>query len=328
LHRFYRIAGKRGGAILKKSLILAVKIAFSLGLIWYAFSKIDFASAFQLIRRISPWAVIACLGLVLFQQTLASIRLQKILSLLGTKVQLSTAVDAVFVGVFFSQTFISFIGGDAMRVWRIASHRISISVGARAVLLDRVSGFVALVALILLTLPFAFRIVADRAMRIGIGAAVAMGVVASTGFLSMSRLPESFRRWRVVRLLMDVAAQLLAIAKSPRDTGVVLGASFAVQILNPIAIYALALGLGVDANLIDFLVLVPPVLLLALLPISFAGWGVREGAMVVALGLVGISPEQSIAVSVCFGLALIVVGLPGGVLWFVQRRHSPPPVET
>ncbi|MBI2316277.1 MAG: hypothetical protein HYU75_04450 [Betaproteobacteria bacterium] len=41
--------------------------------------------------------------------------------------------------------------------------------------------------------------------------------------------------------------------------------------------------------------------------------------MVVSLGLVGITAEQSIALSICFGLSATLVGLPGGLIWLAAR---------
>lgn len=49
--------------------------------------------------------------------------------------------------------------------------------------------------------------------------------------------------------------------------------------------------------------------------VSNGGWGLREGLMVVALGLAGVPPDAALSVSILFGLAMIVAGLPGGVLW-------------
>ena len=269
------------------------------------------------------------LAVLILQQVAASYRLKRLLGDLGAQVSLATAIDAAFVGVFFSQTFISFIGGDAMRVWRIGTHRTTISIAARAVLLDRVVGFIGLVVVIVVGMPLMFRITSDTMTRAGIGAAVGAGLAFTIGFLFVSKLPETFRRWRIVRLLMDVASQTILILRRPGELAAIVGLSVFIQALNPLAIYVIARGLGVQVQLLDALVLVPPVLLLSMLPISFAGWGVREGAMTVALGLVGTSPEQSVATSVCFGIALIIIGLPGGVLWFIQRRHAQaPPVET
>ena len=81
--------------------------------------------------------------------------------------------------------------------------------------------------------------------------------------------------------------------------------------------FALARALGVAVDFLDCLVLVPPVILVSTLPISLAGWGVREGAMVAAFGLIGIAAYQALGVSVAFGLVAIVVGVPGGVVWLL-----------
>jgi uncharacterized membrane protein YbhN (UPF0104 family) len=60
-------------------------------------------------------------------------------------------------------------------------------------------------------------------------------------------------------------------------------------------------------------------MLVTMAPISFAGWGVREGAMIVGLGLAGIAAADALAVSVAFGLLQVVLGVPGGVLWLARR---------
>ncbi len=68
--------------------------------------------------------------------------------------------------------------------------------------------------------------------------------------------------------------------------------------------------------------LIPLVMVASAIPISVAGWGVREGAMVAALGLVGVGEAQAFAISLLLGLMLIVAGLPGGLLW-LRSRASP-----
>jgi len=42
--------------------------------------------------------------------------------------------------------------------------------------------------------------------------------------------------------------------------------------------------------------------------------------MMTALGLVGVPTHQSLALSVCFGLCLVVISLPGAVIWLMSRR--------
>ena len=59
------------------------------------------------------------------------------------------------------------------------------------------------------------------------------------------------------------------------------------------AVYAIVRGLDLPVGFADCLMLVPAVMLFATIPISIAGWGVREGAMVTAFALVGASENDA-----------------------------------
>lgn len=309
---------KKAGPVLA----IAVKLTISIALIWYAFSTIDTASAFRLLRSIDPGFLLLAVASLAFQQVLLGLRLARLLRLIGAPVRIATAIDAVFVGLFFGTTFVSFISGDAMRVWRLTRTRVPVAAGFQAIVFDRIFGMVTLIAMIAMGLPLLAGLAADRAMRLSILGAVVLGVAGVAAFLFVSRLPQSWRRWGIVRLAADTSAAALSLARSPLDVTYLLAVSLALQSLNVIGVFLIARGLGVDAGLLDLMVLIPPVVLLTLLPVSFAGWGVRESAMVVVLGLLGVGANQSVAVSVCFGLCMTAVGLPGGVIWFLARREA------
>jgi hypothetical protein len=100
----------------------------------------------------------------------------------------------------------------------------------------------------------------------------------------------------------------------------------AVQILNVAAMQVCASGMGIALDPGAAFVIVPAVMLVSLAPVTFAGWGLREGAMIVGLGLAGVSASDALAVSVAFGLLLVVLGVPGGVLWLRRAVASPPSV--
>ena len=51
------------------------------------------------------------------------------------------------------------------------------------------------------------------------------------------------------------------------------------------------------------------------MPISIAGWGVRESAMVLAFGYAGLAEGDGLIVSILFGVATLTVGALGGVVW-------------
>jgi hypothetical protein len=65
------------------------------------------------------------------------------------------------------------------------------------------------------------------------------------------------------------------------------------------------------------------------LPISIAGWGVREGAMVAAFGLIGVSQEGAVVLSLLAGILAVVACLPGGLIWLMSGyRHKDISAET
>jgi pseudouridine-5'-phosphate glycosidase len=67
-------------------------------------------------------------------------------------------------------------------------------------------------------------------------------------------------------------------------------------------------------------------LLVATIPVSIAGWGTRETAMVIAFGYAGLPESDGLIVSLLLGIAIFAAGLVGGVVWILDRgkRHRAP----
>lgn len=307
---------------MRRLVIDLAKLILSAGLIWLSFSMIDSANAFALLRTLHPGVIAAAIALLVAQHFLGGLRFHRLLAHMQTPISKFAAVDNIFVGFFFSQVFISFIGGDAVRVWRLVDAQVPPSNAFQSVLFDRVLGFVSLIALIMLCLPALFVIVTDTAMRTSIVVTVLIGIFATLAFLLMHRLPLFLRRWRAFQIASSISTMALSISGRYATISYLLALSLLIQVANVAAIYLIALGLGIDARIMDFMVLIPPVMLLAILPISFAGWGVREGSMALALSLVGIPAEQSVAISICFGLCMLASGLPGAVIWLKTRKNT------
>jgi hypothetical protein len=76
-------------------------------------------------------------------------------------------------------------------------------------------------------------------------------------------------------------------------------------------------------DLLGATAVVPGVMVAASIPISIAGWGVREATMVVGLGLLGVNQGDAAIISIGFGVLVLVIGLFGGLVWVV--RGSPKP---
>ena len=71
-----------------------------------------------------------------------------------------------------------------------------------------------------------------------------------------------------------------------------------------------------------FLAFLPPVVLLMILPITIAGWGLRESIMVVFFQLSDYGAADGLIVSVLWGLATILSTLPGALFWLLTRDSN------
>jgi uncharacterized membrane protein YbhN (UPF0104 family) len=309
---------------MRNAVLISLKLGLSAGLIWFAFSKLDAKSALSLMTALPLWAAALGLALLFSEFMIAAQRLRLLLASVAPQLGYWRALDIVLIGVFFSQTLVSFVGGDAMRVWRMTRASVPLGDAARSVLYDRVFGFLGLIILIIIGLPMLFKVVPDgrvhAAILLFIGASVA-GVVF---LLSLHRMPAWLQEKRIFRFAAAVAEMGHVLLRRPALLIALLLFSTALQALNVLAIWVIALGLGVQIDLAMCLVLIPPVIFLAMMPISVAGWGVREGVMVAALSTVGVPASEALALSISYGVGIVVLSLSGGALWILGRRPQAP----
>jgi uncharacterized protein (TIRG00374 family) len=307
------------------SFLAWAKIVVSIGLLWFLFTRYDFAEAASRLVTINPvWlAVTAVLyGIMVF---LATARWRVILKALGESIALSPAVGIVMIGLFFNQILPSNMGGDAMRIWRL--HRLGSRLGRAvgSVMLDRVIAIVALAILVLVMLPASMRMIDDPVI-LGVFGAFIAAVFAGLGFLLwLDRLMFFARRilpGRIIDAVSALAHDSRTVLLNRVNGAGVLFLAFANHLLLVLLTMALARGLGIPAGFTDFLVLIPPVLAASVLPLSLAGWGVREGAMIALLGTIGIGANEALSLSVAVGLVALAGSLPGGVVWLATGNRA------
>ena len=306
---------------LKKWLLFVVKAAITIILIWFVLRKVDMADMKRHFVAIGFDTVLFALALLAGQAVLAGIRWRIVMRLFDRVLAVTISVRIYFEGLFFNQALPSTVGGDGIRIYRV--YRLGLPFGAafNGVLLDRVAGFISLILLVAAAQPLLHQRIDDEQALLAFMGIMLLGLSAIIALLALALLPESLGHWRVVRGLMKLSLGGREMLKSVRIAAPVLGYSLVGHVLMVFAVYLIAMDIGLNVGFVDCLIIVPSVMLVATIPISIAGWGVRESAMVTAFGLLGAPTDAVAALSVAFGLCLIAVGLPGGILWFLNPDH-------
>lgn len=240
------------------------------------------------------------------------------------------------IGMFFNQLLPSGIGGDGLRIWYARRAGLPLGAAIGTVLVDRILALLGLLVLVIVGLPYllSLRIAGVLAMVISISVALlALGIAV---FLSIDYLMAGMSallqgRLRAALLQRSWVTRVKdELARTAKDTRRLLKAlpygpatillSLINQLVLGLVVLYLARSMSLSLSPAAAMFLFPPVLLLSMIPISLAGWGVREGAMVIVFSLAGLQTEASLSLSVLFGACMFVSGLPGGVLWLLMRR--------
>lgn len=297
---------------------LLLKIAISLALVAVVLRAFDVkgvASHFAKVDAATLLLAIATVWLIMVLQTL---RWLAIIKANGTQLGFKTALHMVLIGNFFNQILPSTVGGDAVRIWCAYRAGLSFSAAANTVIIDHACTLFALLLLAAAGLPWLFEIVPDPAARWALLTVIFAGVAGFGILLALRRLPRLIARWRVARALLGLAALARKAMSRARYALPIILLSVVSFIGLSVIVFWIAQAMQLDITLRDCVLLVPPVILITVVPVSIAGWGVREGAMVVAFGFVNVPAGPAFAVSVVFGLTIAAASLPGSLLWWLS----------
>jgi len=299
-----------------------LKLLVTLALVGIVAGNINFQSAVARLGNADftmMFVVVAVLALV---PVLHALRWWMLLRVSGHTLSFFGALRAVMIGYFFNQTLPTSVGGDAYRVWY--AYRVGMHLGEAfsSVIIDRLIALAALLVICVLGMPWIFNLIGGGRASWAVVTLVVAGVAGLGFVVLLERLPVRWNHWRMVRGLVRLGSQLRNVFANFRIAVATIAISALGHLIAAMLVALIGFAVRIPLSLTDCLLLVPLVMLIAMVPISIAGWGVREGAMVVAFGFVGIAPSDAFLLSLLFGLTLLVASLPGGLLWLADRKHS------
>lgn len=296
-------------------LLLALKVLVSIGLLAVILTGIDVGA---LLDRLTPAVAMAALGaLVLLQvQALgAALRWRLVLGAHGERLPFAVVWRNVLLGLFGNQAMPSTIGGDALRVWNGWRHGLRLGMAARTLVVDRVFSFLGLILLCLLALPALTARAEDPLVARGVLTLVLGGLGCLVVLLALRWVPG---RWRMARLMAPAVA-LSASAWQVLTDGARLAPVLALMVVPHLiditVIWLYARALGVEAAWPALALVVPAATLTAAVPVSVAGWGLREGALVLGFTVLGLPADGALAASLLYGVSAVATGLIGAAVW-------------
>lgn len=277
-------------------------------LLWLVWRWFDGANALARLRSADPRWLLVALGLLSIQLIASAVRWRLTANQLNLPLTNAKAIGQYYISMLCNLTLPGGMLGDAGRAWH---HRTQAGLGtsAAAVVLDRLAGQLAMISTLALGLAWQLRTTWASHVGWWVGALLLLAAIIAVGAIT----PQP--AW-LERLSGWVKQAWFAPGVWQKQLGLtllILGCSL-------LGFYACAQAVGADLSLTAGLLVLPATLLVMVLPVSVAGWGLRETAAALIWPIVGVASDAAVAASIAYGIVATLSALPG--LWWLRPRLS------
>ncbi|GJL50356.1 lysylphosphatidylglycerol synthase transmembrane domain-containing protein [Candidatus Nitrospira salsa] len=315
---------EQGNATARYTMPSWLRFVISAALLATLLVYVDLADAWRIIRKAQVEPIAELLVVFLVLRFFSAYRWYVLLHGKNATITFIKVVRLTFTSLFIG-TFMP--GGiDLVRVYLLSKATSDLALAFSSMLVERVLALLALFSLVLFGLlasPAGLPTVVSYSAWVGL-ALLGLGCltlmhhklrdVINHVFIGQAFTPIRNRFTKLYTHLDAYANQPWLMVWS-----IVL--AMAIQLLRVGCTVIGASALEIELPLMTFVVIVPIIFLVSLIPISIGGLGVREAAFISLLGLVGVQAEAAFSLSVIMYVVNLVTTLPGAFFYIMEREQ-------
>lgn len=256
--------------------------------------------------------MIIVMFLYVFAQFISTIRWKLLLP--GT-LSIRKLFSLYLIGSFFNTLLPGVIGGDAVKGFYLYQATRNGSLTLASIFMDRYIGFIVLLLICTLAFPFGYKYFQ------GIIIEWLLPLIVLT-FIIASLLTFGFRIGRSIKKISVFYDYFHKYRNQKNVIAKAMFLSLLVQLSAIISVNILALGFGQHIPFLASLIFIPLIIMFTTVPISIAGIGIREGAFVLFLGLIGIKPEFATSISLSWFATIVGASLLGLIEYLRYKKPA------
>ncbi len=308
----------------RRRLMTFLKISVTVAGLILVLRSLDFRTILTIIGNLN-WRWMA-VGAVLMMVSLVvrAYRWHLLLHGSNSTIRFGRLLALYLIGSFFNAFLPSGLGGDVVRAAE-AAQDVDADVAVGTVLVDRLTGLMALFVMALLVLPFRPADFPDR-LTATIAAICLAGLLFGFTLIDGRLFHQLIRILPVkLRTLGDGFLERLAVAIQNCGGKTLAGALLVSVFFNLMQIsWWAATGRALHLEVpFSYYLLIVPIMALALLVPSIGGLGVRESLAPLLFAGAGLTPEQSVALTLLvFGLERVASLLGAPVYLYATLRRN------
>lgn len=238
--------------------------------------------------------------------------------------RLALSFWAYIEGLFCNQAMPSFVGGDALRIMRWKDASVQLLYAAASVFLDRIFGAIGAALLAILACAQLYQLPVARYKVLTAFALCISVLLGAVAVFLLAKIHKRFQLSERFARLHSFADAVRSWAPNRFDLSVIIGLAILGQTLSGLCVYIIAMALGINLSLVMLTSVTGIILLVSMIPISLAGWGIREASFIALLVPMGVNGTSALALGVAFGFSQLLSSLPGGLsILMGLAKHRP-----
>ena len=309
----------------QKRLGIASRFIVAVVLLVYVFRSVSWQTLLAALTHIHPGSLLVGLIIGSSGVVLSAYQWWGLLRAENIRFDLVDLIKLYIVGVTFNHFLPTGMGGDAFKAFYVGRESRNNIGATSAVLLCRITGFIGMLCLVVpVLIVLHARFTATLVIEFAI-LCLLMGTVSVGTLLLIFVLPKIAERIavknRFLTLLTGVGSALHSSICTPRSllAAIARGAVFwLVAVLN---CYVYAYALGMQGNLVFYFLAVPLVAIVACLPVTINGFGVREGSFVYVFSFAHVAPATALLLVFLLDLQSLFFAGIGYVIYFTQGNR-------
>jgi uncharacterized protein (TIRG00374 family) len=313
---------------MKARIWTVLKVAVTLLLFFYIFRKIDIHHFAATLRNARLDILIAGFLVLWIAHIICVYRWRMLMRPLMPVPSAANLLAIYCIGIFFNLTFPTVIGGDVVKMYYAGRPTKSYAQSFASTFLDRDAGMLAMMIVACAAIcihPVSVPGIPVPLIIWGVFAAFVLGNLAIFAPRLHRLLTQGLRRLGLSKIAKKINTVSSAFQIMGRHPGALLWSlivSFINQLLVISVTYVLALGLRIHVPFPYFLVFVPVITLISMIPISLNGMGLREYSFMSLFAAIGVPPASCIALGVLSSVIVILSSLPGGIVYMLFKNKA------
>ncbi|MBN2102982.1 flippase-like domain-containing protein [bacterium] len=311
---------------MRRIFIQIAKIVISGALIIFLLNRIGIERVLHTLKQVQPFWFFAALILFMLSHVLGSLQWWHMLRAESVNLPFRKTLSMYFTGLFFNNFLIGGVGGDFYRMLDVRRLSRNGAASVSTVFMDRVMGLLVLSSMALFASPYLLlQKKLDPIFR-----TLYLGLLGAWIFILCFFFIRRFARlffWLIKKMIpeslhlkaKDVYNNIYYFGRRRHLFIEVLLISLCVQSARIMMHFLLGKSLGCTVSPVYFFLFVPVIAILASLPVSLGGIGIREQSGVLLFGTAGMAAMDAFTMEFLAFIVAVASSLPGGIL-FISRK--------